>query len=210
MATVQLTVNQHWLRYGTKPLPNPILTDMSEWIFCGHPYPKGSGWTSHLVLEDMAWCAYRSIQILCNASSIRSVYVISYYIEARYVHDGVIKWKHFPRHWPFVRGIHRSPVNSPHNGQWRGALIFSFICVRTNGWVNSQDAGDFRRHHAHYYVTWCAFLSIQILYNASSIHSMYLISHCIEPRYVGTIWQRLYDLVVIHWLNDTRWQPEPD
>ena len=25
-------------------------------------------------------------------------------------HDDVIKWKHFPRYWPFVRGIHRSPV----------------------------------------------------------------------------------------------------
>ena len=25
-------------------------------------------------------------------------------------HDYVIKWKHFPRHWSFVRGIHRSPV----------------------------------------------------------------------------------------------------
>ena len=24
--------------------------------------------------------------------------------------DDVIKWKHFPRYWPFVRGIHRSPV----------------------------------------------------------------------------------------------------
>ena len=32
-------------------------------------------------------------------------------------HDDVIKWKHFPRNWPFVRGIHRSPVNSPHKGQ---------------------------------------------------------------------------------------------
>ena len=39
-------------------------------------------------------------------------------------HDDVIKWKHFPRYWPFVRGIHRSPVNSPHKGQWRGALMF--------------------------------------------------------------------------------------
>ena len=27
-------------------------------------------------------------------------------------HDDVIKWKYFPRYWPFVRGIHRSPVNS--------------------------------------------------------------------------------------------------
>ena len=32
-------------------------------------------------------------------------------------HDDVIKWKHFPRNWPFVRAIHRSPVNSPHKGQ---------------------------------------------------------------------------------------------
>ena len=31
-------------------------------------------------------------------------------------HDDVIKWKHFQRYWPFVRGIHRSPVNSPHQG----------------------------------------------------------------------------------------------
>ena len=48
-------------------------------------------------------------------------------------HDDVIKWKHFPRYWPFVRGIHRSPVNSPHKGQWRGALMFSLICARING-----------------------------------------------------------------------------
>ena len=42
-------------------------------------------------------------------------------------HDGVFKWKHFPRYWPFVPGIPRSPVNSPHKGQWRGALMFSLI-----------------------------------------------------------------------------------
>ena len=47
----------------------------------------------------------------------------------RQSHDDVIKWKHFPRYWPFVRGIHQSPVNSPHNGQRRGALMFSLICV---------------------------------------------------------------------------------
>ena len=44
-------------------------------------------------------------------------------------HDDVITWKHFPRFWPFMRGIHRSPVNSPHKGQRRGALMFSLICV---------------------------------------------------------------------------------
>ena len=36
------------------------------------------------------------------------------------LHDDIIKWKHFPRNWPFVQGIHRSPVNSPHKGQWHG------------------------------------------------------------------------------------------
>ena len=69
------------------------------------------------------------------------------------LHDDVIKWKHFPRYWPFVRGIHRSPVNSPHKGQWRGALMFSLIYTRISGWVNNSDAGDLRRYRAHYGVT---------------------------------------------------------
>ena len=67
-----------------------------------------------------------------------------------YIHDDVIKWKHFPRYWLFVRGIHRSPVNSPHKGQWRGALMFSLICAKTNGWINNREAGDLRRHRVHY------------------------------------------------------------
>ena len=68
-------------------------------------------------------------------------------------HDDVIKWKHFPRYWPFVRGIHWSPVNSPHKGQWRGALMFSLICVWINDWVNDREAGDLRRNRRHYDVT---------------------------------------------------------
>ena len=62
-------------------------------------------------------------------------------------------WKHFPCYWPFVWGIHRSLVNSPHKGQWRGPLMFSFICAWINGWVNNHEAGDLRCHHAHYDVT---------------------------------------------------------
>ena len=68
-------------------------------------------------------------------------------------HDDVIKWKHFPRYWQFVWGIHRSPVNSPQKGQWRGALMFSLICIRINGWVNNREAGDLRHHRAPYDVT---------------------------------------------------------
>ena len=66
------------------------------------------------------------------------------------IHDDVIKWKHFPRYWPFVWRIHLSSVNSPHKGQWRGAWAFSLMCAWINGWVNSRMAGDLRRHRAHY------------------------------------------------------------
>ena len=66
------------------------------------------------------------------------------------IHDDVIKWKYFPRNWPFVREIHRSPVNFPHKGQWRGALMFSLIYVWINDWVNNREAGDLRRQHGHY------------------------------------------------------------
>ena len=69
------------------------------------------------------------------------------------VHDDVIKWKHFLRYWPFVRGIHRWPVNSPLKGQWREALMFSLICAWINVWVNNREASDLRRHLSHYDVT---------------------------------------------------------
>ena len=65
-------------------------------------------------------------------------------------HDDVIKWKHFPRYWPFVWGIHRSRGNSPHKGQWRWALVFSLIWVWINSWINNHEAGDLRRCRVHY------------------------------------------------------------
>ena len=70
-------------------------------------------------------------------------------------HDDVIKWKHFPRYWPFVPPHkwpvdYRSPVNSPHKGRWREALIFSLTCVWKNGWVNNGEAGGLRRYRTHY------------------------------------------------------------
>ena len=57
-------------------------------------------------------------------------------------------WRHqlkTSHYWPFVRGIHQSPVDSPQKGQWHGAL--------TNGWANDRDAGELRWHHAHYDIT---------------------------------------------------------
>ena len=77
------------------------------------------------------------------------------------LHDDVIKWKHFPRYWPFVREIHRSPVNFPHKGQWRWALMFTLICARMKGWVNNREAGDLRRYRVHYdVIVMCALLAV--------------------------------------------------
>ena len=84
---------------------------------------------------------YISIIILTVENSMTDKYCASFY-ESWWRHQ----MENFPRHWPFVRGIHRSPVNSPHKGQWRGALMFSLICVWRNGWVNNRGAGDLRRH----------------------------------------------------------------
>ena len=53
-------------------------------------------------------------------------------------YDDVIKWKYFPRYWTFVRGSHRSTLDSYHKGQWDGALMFSLICVWTR--LNKQSS----------------------------------------------------------------------
>ena len=96
----------------------------------------------------------------CSPVNITSQLSKQSYIELKsplhiflFFHDDVIKWKHFPHYCPYVRGIHRTPVNSPHKGQWRGALMFFFvICAWINGWVNNREAGVLRRHYAHYVV----------------------------------------------------------
>ena len=88
-------------------------------------------------------------------------------------HDDVIKWKHFPRYWPFVRGIHRSPVNSPQKGQCRGALMFCLICVWINGWINNREAGDLIGYRAQYDVIVMPFWAIDYCYN----HTTFLGDH---------------------------------
>ena len=108
------------------------------------------------------WYIFDNVVLIMMAENIIFLFFFSVNIEQRgtfwldritmkyNLDDDVIKWKHFPRYWPFVRGIHRSPVNSPHKGQWRGALMFSLISAWTNGWVNNRKACDSRRHRAYY------------------------------------------------------------
>ena len=86
-------------------------------------------------------CIYIYIQTI-NTSCDLSLYVPR-------CHDDVIKWKYFPRYWPFVQGIHRRP----HKDQWRGALLFPLICASMNDWVNNREDGDLRSHGVHFDVT---------------------------------------------------------
>ena len=98
-------------------------------------------------------------------------------------HDDVIKWKHFPRYWPFVEGIRWSPVNSPHNGQWRGTLMFSLICAWINGWVKNRQADDARFHCAYYDVM--VMETFAMLWTAcQESYAIYMrLSYCLK-RYV--------------------------
>ena len=103
-------------------------------------------------------------------------------------------WRHqmetFSASLAFVRGIHRSPVNSPHKGQWRGALVLFLICAWINGWVNDGEAQDLRRHRAHYdgtvignmvnlvwasmYLLKCNHLLLKHIWTHGKIHFPYL------------------------------------
>ena len=132
-------------------------------------YMKHPDWTTDdMKILDQYWSPFHHIPNGCEhewtlyswkSQLIRIVYSFWWYsssfcgymvtvVFASYAvcHNDVIKWKYFPRYWPFVRGIHRPPVNSPHKCQWRGALMFSLIFAWTNSWANHRDAGDLRRH----------------------------------------------------------------
>ena len=88
------------------------------------------------------------------------------------VRDDVIKWKHFPRYWPYARGIHRWPVDSPHKGQWRGALMFSLICAWTNGRASNRVASDLTRHRSDYDVT--VMVSFRWSYDATMVNAAHV------------------------------------
>ena len=88
---------------------------------------------------------------LCNFYTYCDAYDIS---QNPILNTYLAWWRHqmetFSAPLAFCAWNSRSPVNSPHKGQWRGALMFSLICAWINGWVNNREAGDFRRHRAHY------------------------------------------------------------
>ena len=51
-------------------------------------------------------------------------------------HQDMVTRKHFPHYWPFVRGIHRSPVDSPHTGPFMPSFYISCV-VKLNKLLNN-------------------------------------------------------------------------
>ena len=110
---------------------NEISRDLSlGWVTDGYPIFLHSTPVLVCILISLGNGTIFS-NCLHDALNVRIHYQVAHIYDA--THDDVIEWKHFLCYWPFVRGIHRSLVNSPHKGQWRRALMFSLICAWING-----------------------------------------------------------------------------
>ena len=132
-------------------------------------------------------------------------------IDGWVIHDDVIKWKYLPRYWPFVRGIHRSPVSSPHKGQWCGALMISLICAWINDWVNNRWAGHLRHHRAHYDVivmllwTCLRWMSLDLTDDKSALVQVMAWCRQATSHYLSQCWPRSpspYGVSRPQWVNN--------
>ena len=130
----------NWNKYMNNMNMIPVCTEQQSM-----PFPQYPRRQVPLLVCNVQICR---CHLQCISSMLISLAFIFENIHC--THDDVIKLKHFPRYWLFVRGIHQSPVNSPHKGQCRGALMFTLICTRISGWINNCEAGDLIRNRAHY------------------------------------------------------------
>ena len=111
------------------------------WTNVIHRWQNLSTIWSNPIIQDVTWMSYfafmwRTSIYLCYALMILCAW-LRHQMET------------FSCYWPLVRGIHWSPVNSPHKGQWHGDLMFSLIGAWINAWVNNREAAEFRRHQTH-------------------------------------------------------------
>ena len=105
---------------------------------------------------------------------------------------------HFPRYWPFVRGIHRSPVDSPHKGQWHGALMWrrrwfeTPSCSLWHHWIDcltdtypSSSAGALLSNNV---LSWL-FTSISVTQNAVGLNiNLSLSDHFAAEQVASLLW----------------------
>ena len=117
-----------------------------EWGYSWSRRSTTSEWSTSLLPANVSLILEILWYIMVHHYHIKpSAYGISY--------GAMTWWRHQMKHFRVTShfaGNSLFPVNSPHKGQWRGALVFSLICTWINGWVNNREAGDLRRHRGHY------------------------------------------------------------
>ena len=113
-------------------------------------------WITHVELTNRRYSGtwrYELKYYIINSFPEEDVVVISkvYSPNTCYVHDMMTSSNgNISSLLAICAGNSPVPVIYPHKGQWRGAFMFSLICVWTNGWDNNREAGDLRRYRAHY------------------------------------------------------------
>ena len=98
----------------------------------------------------------------------------------------------FPVIGHFCGGIHRSPVTSPHKGQWRGALMFSSICAWINGQVNNctrhLTTGNTQLLYAIFMLWICISSHACYILHSHSSHDQ----HCVSGKSIPNMFQRFW------------------
>ena len=176
-STVCLTDCSHWQQRNHQNYASLNLCEANQLFLTGgfpsqrasdedsgmvKPWPCKNSWSDHFLIKLLYfWSASTDPTLVHTYNDKNNQHKLgtfllqntALWIFVKWIMMTSSKWKHFPRCWPFVRGIHRSPVNSSHKGQWRGALMFSLIFAWMDGWVNNREDGDLRRPYVHYDVT---------------------------------------------------------
>ena len=126
----------------------------ATWLFMGATWYLPAGCPmGNLIFPGVVKACHQCPWLLWYTISVR----ISSWFVTSFLSDIFMRfswWRHqmetFSALLALCAGNSPVPVNSPHKGQWCGALMFSLICTWINAWVNNPEALDLRRHRAHY------------------------------------------------------------
>ena len=107
-------VNKHGFYHG-----NFLETHAPGWTFVMFWKISSIMRVFHVMHFDIwLWLEYYQIYLLIICIPTSGL------TEAAQYRDDVIKWKHFPRYWPFVSGIHRSTVVTSQRPATRSFEVF--------------------------------------------------------------------------------------
>ena len=146
-----------------------------------------------LCRNSVQWNLNEDIEMFIDENILQNV--------SHFVRASLSWWRHqmetFSALLALCAGNWPVPVNSPHKGQWRGALMFSLICARIKDWVNNREAGDLRRHHGHYDVNVMWWLSCSL--NAWHVA---ISAVCLNDTISMIILVQSYGILFIYYYNN--------